>query len=107
VAGWTAVSGCDSRQADGGIIAHGCDGFQAHLACAPHGPFIILFEQESTDECADGCLIGADADHTQRTLISPVKRSSGLVPWILARCCAGKFIWARTPASALTISAAS
>ena len=63
MAGWTAVSGCDSWQADGWIIAQRRDGFQAHVACALHGPLIILFEQQGTDEPDDGCLVGEDADH--------------------------------------------
>ena len=42
------MSGCDSWQADGGIIAQRSDGFQAHVACALHGPFIILFQQQRT-----------------------------------------------------------
>jgi len=58
LAGRTAVPGCDSRQADGRIIAQRRDGFQAHLACALHGPLIILFEQQGTDEPDDGGLIG-------------------------------------------------
>jgi hypothetical protein len=62
LAGWTAVSGCDSWQTDGGIIAQRSDGFEAHVASALHGPFIILFEQQRTDESNDGGLVGEDAD---------------------------------------------
>jgi hypothetical protein len=29
------------RKADGGIIAHGCDGFQRHVAGALDGPFAL------------------------------------------------------------------
>ena len=63
MAGWTAVSGCDGWQTDGGIIAPRRDGFQAHVACALHGPLIILFEQQRPDETNDGSLVGEDADH--------------------------------------------
>jgi hypothetical protein len=38
LAGWTAVSGCDERQADAEIMAQWCDGFQAHVAGALNGP---------------------------------------------------------------------
>ena len=38
MAGWTAVSGRDCGQADGGTIAQRRDGFQAHVAGALHGP---------------------------------------------------------------------
>src|SRR6185295_3056192 len=68
LAGWTAVSGCDGWQADGGIIAPRRDGFQAHVACALHGPLIILFEQQRPDETNDGSLVGEDADHVAATL---------------------------------------
>jgi hypothetical protein len=59
---WTAVSGCDGWHADDWIIAQRRDGFQAHVACTLHGPFIILFEQQCADESDDGSLVGEDAD---------------------------------------------
>ena len=68
MAGWTAVSGCDGWQADGGIIAQRRDGFQAHVACALHGPLIVLFEQQRPDESDDGSLIGEDTDHIAASL---------------------------------------
>ena len=68
MAGWTAVSGCDGWQTDGGIIAQRRDGFQAHVARALHGPLIILFEQQGTDESDDGSLVGEDADNVAATL---------------------------------------
>ena len=40
----TAMSGCDERQADAEIMAQRCDGFQAHVASALNGPFIVLFQ---------------------------------------------------------------
>jgi hypothetical protein len=71
LAGRTAVPSCDSRQADGRIIAQRRDGFQAHLACALHGPLIILFEQQGTDEPDDGGLVGQCAPgHTSRQRLS-------------------------------------
>ena len=68
MAGWTAVSGCNGWQTDGRIIAQRRDGFQAHVACALHGPLIILFEQQRPDESDDGSLVGKDADHIAATL---------------------------------------
>ena len=76
MAGWTAVSGCDGWQADGRIIAQRRDGFQAHVACALHGPLIILFEQQSSDEADDGSLVGEDADHIARTSASALSISA-------------------------------
>ena len=42
--------------------------FQAHVACALHGPFIILFEQQRTDEPYDGSFVGEDADYVAASL---------------------------------------
>ena len=53
----------DCRKADGWIIAQGRDGFQRHVAGALNRPFIVLLEQDRTDETNDGFLIGEDADH--------------------------------------------
>jgi hypothetical protein len=92
LAGWTAVSGRDCGQADGGTIAQRRDGFQAHVAGALHGPLIILFEQQRPDKSDDGSLIGKIPTTSLRRLISPLRRSSGLVLWILARCGAVKFM---------------
>jgi hypothetical protein len=44
------------------IIAQWRDGFQAHIAGALHGPFVVLLEQDRADEASDGVLIGEDAD---------------------------------------------
>jgi hypothetical protein len=49
-------------QADDGIIAQRCDGFQHHLARALHSPFIVLLEQDCADQTGDGGLVGEDAD---------------------------------------------
>ena len=61
MAGWTAVSDCDDWQADGGIVAHRSERFQCHVA-ALHGPFVVLFQQQSADQANDGRLVGEDAD---------------------------------------------
>ena len=56
------MSGCDERQADAEIMAQRCDGFQAHVASALDGPFIVLFEQQCADQADNGGLIGEDTD---------------------------------------------
>jgi hypothetical protein len=43
-------SGCHGGQADERIIAHWGEGFQCHVARALNGPFVVLFEQDRTDE---------------------------------------------------------
>ncbi len=62
------MSGCDGWQADGGIIAQRCDGFQAHVARALHRPLIVLFKQKCPDQSNDGGLVGEDADHVAASL---------------------------------------
>ena len=62
------MSGCDGWQAGGWTIAHWRDGFQAHVACTLHGPLIILFEQQSTDEADDGSFVREDSDHVAASL---------------------------------------
>jgi hypothetical protein len=63
-------------QHEGEIIAQGRDGFQGHVTGALHGPFVVLLEQDRADQAGG--------------LISPLRRSKGLVEWILARCSFGK-----------------
>ena len=84
------MSGCHDGQADDGIIAQGSDGFQAHVAGALDGPFIVLLEEQGANQAGDRGLVGEDADTSLRRLISPLRRSSGLVECSLARCWAGK-----------------
>src|SRR4029434_2481026 len=43
-------SGCHGGQADERILAHWGGGFQCHIARALNGPFVVLFEQDRTDE---------------------------------------------------------
>src|SRR4051812_7180655 len=57
--GWSAG---DCRKADSGIIAQRRDRFQRHIAGALDCPFIILLEQDRTDEANDCVLVGEDAD---------------------------------------------
>ena len=85
-----ARSGCHSRQSDDGSIAQRSDGFQAHVAGALDGPFIVLFQQQGADQAGDGGFVGEDADDLAASLISPLSRSSGLVLCSLVRCWAGK-----------------
>jgi hypothetical protein len=54
LAGWTAASGGHGGRADGGIVAHGADGFQGHVAGALGDPFVGLFEQNCADQLGDG-----------------------------------------------------
>ena len=61
-----AWSGCHDGQADDGIIAQGSDGFQAHVAGALDGPFIVLFEQDGADQADDHVKVGEDADDIRR-----------------------------------------
>jgi hypothetical protein len=97
----------DCRKADGGIMVQRRDGFQAHVAAALDGPFIVLFEQQGADQAGDGVLVGEDATTSVRRLISPLRRSSGLMEWIFGRWSFGKVVNASTSASASSISAAS
>ena len=67
------------------IIAQGRDGFQAHVSAALNRSFVILFEEEGADEAGDGVFIGEDADDVGAPLDLALRRSSGLMEWILAR----------------------
>ena len=66
------------------------DGFQRHVAGALHGPFVVVFQEERAHQAGDGGLVGEDAHDLGVPLISPFKRSMGLVECSLARCGAGK-----------------
>jgi hypothetical protein len=68
----------ECREADGGIIADWRDSFQRQEAGTLHRPFVVLFEQDGTDETDDGILVGEDADHVGPPFISPLRRSIGL-----------------------------
>ena len=49
-------------QADERIIAHCRDGFQCHVAGSLDGPFVVLFEEQCTDQSDDGIVVGEDTD---------------------------------------------
>jgi hypothetical protein len=55
------VSAC-GWQADEGIIAHRGDCLKCHVAGSLDSPFIVLFEQQRTDQAHDGFIVGKDAD---------------------------------------------
>ena len=57
-----ALSVCQFWHTDVGIVAHGCDGFQGHVASALHRPFFILFQEQRTNEPGDGFVVWKDAD---------------------------------------------
>jgi hypothetical protein len=80
----------DCRKADGGIIAQRCDGFQRHVASALDGPFIVLFEEDAPTRRMMASSLGKMPTTSVRRLISPLRRSIGLVECSLARCWAGK-----------------
>src|SRR5690606_25537556 len=69
--GWSAC--CYCWQADEGIIAQLSDAFQRHVAGTLNGPFIVLFEQQGSDETHDGVVIREDADDIGAPLDLPVK----------------------------------
>ena len=49
-------------RSDDRIIAQRRHGFQRHVAGALDGRFVVLFEQDRSDEPDDGVLVGEDAD---------------------------------------------
>lgn len=55
-------SGYQGRQADGVTIADRGDAFQRHVSGPLDGPFVVLFEQNSSDKPLDGGFVGEDAD---------------------------------------------
>ena len=62
------LSGCQGWQADGGIIAQRGDGFQAHVPCALDGPFVVLLQQQGTDQADHRLFVGEDPDHVAAAL---------------------------------------
>ena len=55
------------------IIAQLRDGFQRHVAGTLDNPFVVLLEQDRSDEADDGVLIGEDADDLGSPLDLAVK----------------------------------
>jgi hypothetical protein len=87
---WSGQVSWRTPKADGGIIADWRDGFQRHVAGALHRPFVILFEQDGADETDDSVLVGKMPTTSVRRLISPLRRSIGLVECSLVRWAGGK-----------------
>jgi hypothetical protein len=50
-------------KADDGSSLTGAMVFQAHVAGALNGPFVVLLEQDRSHETDDGVLVWKDADH--------------------------------------------
>ena len=71
---WPVLSGGHGGQLDDGIVAQRRDGFQRHVAGALHRPFIVLLQQDGTDEPGDGGLVGEDADDLGAALDLAVER---------------------------------
>lgn len=91
-----AWSGCHGRQADGCIIADGAESFQAHVAPL-HRPFVVLLEQDGTDQANDRGLVGEDPDHIGAALDLPVQPfqwigAVDLGTMLLGECCLCKHI---------------
>jgi hypothetical protein len=94
LAGWTAMSGCDGWQTDGGIIAQRRHGFQAHVAALTAG--YILTKQKTrvlASEVARDVRVcrAQPLDQIQR-ILSPLVAGGWLTPgkdwnpsaWIVA-----------------------
>ena len=47
---WPVMSGGHGRQLDDGIVTQSGHGFQYLVAGALDGPFVVLFEQDGTDQ---------------------------------------------------------
>jgi hypothetical protein len=59
---WPVLSGGHGGQLDERIVAQRGHGFQRHITGALHGPLIVLFQEDGTDEPGDGLVVGEDAD---------------------------------------------
>ena len=73
-----ALSDGHGWQADERIIAQRGDGFQCHISGALNGPFIVLFEQQRTDQSDDGVFIGEDTDNLAAPLDLAVEAFEGI-----------------------------
>jgi len=91
-AGWPFMSGGHGRQLDEGIVAQRRDGFQRHVAGTLHGPFVVLLQEDGTNERMMTSSLGKMPTTSVRRLISPFTRSIGLVECSFGRCAAGKLI---------------
>ena len=63
--------------ADDRIIAHRSHGLQRHVATPLDRPFVVLLQQQGTDQGGDRRLVGKDADHIGAALnlaVEPLQR---------------------------------
>src|SRR2546423_6400728 len=65
---WLPRSGCHSGQSDRGSIAQRSDGFQAHVSGTLDRPFLVLLQQQRTDEAGDGGFVWEDAHYLAASL---------------------------------------
>ena len=86
------MSGGHGGQLDERIVAQRSHGFQRHVAGALDGPFVVLLEEDGTDEPDDGLIIGEDADDLGTALDLAVQALNRLVECNFGRCAGGKLI---------------
>ena len=81
-------------QLDENIMARRIALFQCHVSRPLNGPFVVLLQQDGTDETGDGVLVGKDPDDVG----SPLDLSDGAFDGIggvqfgAVRCSLGKFM---------------
>lgn len=75
------LSGCQGWQADGGIIAQRCDGFQADVACALDRPFVVLLQQEGADQAEHCLFVGEYPDDIAAALDLAVEAFERIGNW--------------------------
>lgn len=69
----------DCREADGGIIAQRGDGFQCHVAAALDRPLVVCSSRIAPMRRTMASSLGKRPTTSVRRLISPLRRSIGLV----------------------------
>ena len=88
------------------MIAQAIEGFQRHVAArTAHSSFCSSSSAPTRRTMASS--LGKMATTSVRRLISPLRRSSGLVEWSWRQWCLGKAMWASTSSSASSIRLAS
>ena len=92
------MSGCQSWEADCGIMAQRAEGFQCHVA-ARYGPLVVLLEHQCADEADYRGVIRKDADDIGPALdllVDPFQRVGGrdLLPVLLRERHVGKHVLA-------------
>lgn len=80
------LSGGHGGQLDDGIIAQRRDVFPAHVAGTLDGRFIVLFQEQAPMSRVTAVSLRKMPTASLRLLISPLRRSSGLLECSLARC---------------------